>query len=200
MIERSHSKFAAGRDRLCTAFLACAAFACSPAFACGFHDQSSMLRGMMNWVYPDSLHVGTAVWVAQRAGRLTVDRLAERDELTPEARNRFGYVKATFQLRMLKSVLADARGAQGDPNLAVLLLGPMLWSRYQPDGNDIRLDVHVDGPRQGDVVVVTEAEVVAALVHGRLSGREAIELGLVKFYGEAARSKKAGEWLSAIML
>ena len=43
-------------------------------------------------------------------------------------------------------------------------------------------------------------EVVDALVHGRLSGREAIELGLVKFYGEAARSKMAVDWLSAITL
>ena len=73
MIERSIPSSRQAGNALCTAFLACAAFACSPAFACGFHDQSSMLRGMMNWVYPDSLHVSTAVWVAQRAGRLTVE-------------------------------------------------------------------------------------------------------------------------------
>ena len=32
------------------------------AAACGFHEQATLLRGMMNWVYPDSLHVATAVW------------------------------------------------------------------------------------------------------------------------------------------
>ena len=80
----------------------------------------------------------------------------------------------------------------------MLLLGPMLWSRYQPDGNDIRLNVHVDGPVQDDVVIVTEAAVIDALVHGRLSGRQAIELGVVRFYGHAARSKMAVDWLFAI--
>ena len=80
----------------------------------------------------------------------------------------------------------------------MLLLGPMLWSRYEADGNDIRLDVHVDGPVQDDVVIVTEAAVIDALVHGRLSGRHAIELGVIKVYGNATRSKMAVDWLLAI--
>lgn len=190
----------ARRELLLAPLLVCAAFACGPVLGCGFHDQPSMLRGMMNWVYPDSLHVSTAVWRAQSAGRLAVDELAQREDLAPDARNRLGYVKVTFQLRMLKSVLAEARGRQGEPNLAVLLLGPMLWSRFEVDGNDIELTVHADGPAQGDVIVVTEAAVIEGLVHGRMTGREAIGLGLVRFYGNAAASNVAVDWVSAIRL
>ena len=42
-----------------------------------------MLRGMMNWIYPESLHVGTAIWIAQSDGRLASDELAQQDDLAP---------------------------------------------------------------------------------------------------------------------
>ena len=155
---------------------------------------------MMNWVYPDSLHVSTAVWMAQRDGRLDGDELAQRDDLTPEARNGFNYLKATFVLRKLTGVLAEARGDVARPNLAVVLLGPMLWSRYEIVGSDLRLSVHVDGPTQGDVVAVTEASVIEAIVAGRIPAHVAIEQGMIKLYGKAADSTMALDWLAAVRL
>ena len=72
--------------RSCVALVA--VLASPPSFACGFHDSVQLQKGILNWVYPDSLHVGTAVWMAQEAGRLARDNLAGNDDLTPEARNR----------------------------------------------------------------------------------------------------------------
>ena len=71
--------------------------------ACGLEDPSSisMRRGMLNMAYPESLHVGTAVWQAQLAGRLPRDPLASRGELTPEARATLRLVKANALLGQL---------------------------------------------------------------------------------------------------
>jgi hypothetical protein len=135
---------------------------------------------MMNLAYPQALHVHTAVWKAQLGGRL------ERDEL--------GALRVNLLLSQLRAHLA-AFPASARPNLTLVLLGPMLWSRYQPDGGGVRLSVHVDGPGKGDVVLVTEAPVVKALLEERLSAREALDSGLLRVYGNAEESAAAMRWL-----
>ena len=164
------------------------------ALACGLHDGPSFQRGAMNWIYPNSLHVGTQVWMAQRAGRLESDAFARRDDLTIEARNRYEYLQAKHWLRQLQARLAGPSKRGERPNIAVVLLGPMLWSRYQASGSDVTLAVHVEGPAEGDVVVVTEPPVIKALAYGRLTVHEALELGVIRFYGKPAISQAAVEW------
>ena len=73
----------------------------------------------------------------------------------------------------------------GMPPLSIVLLEPMLWSRIAIEKGKPRLSIHVGGPTQGDVVAVTEDPVVAALTEGTLSAREAVSLGLIRFYGSA---------------
>lgn len=182
--------------RSCVALVA--VLASPPSFACGFHDSVQLQKGILNWVYPDSLHVGTAVWMAQEAGRLARDNLAGNDDLTPEARNRLGYLRASLLLAKFRLALDAVRGSGSRPNMSVVLLGPVLWSRYENTEAQLRLELHVGGPAQGDVVVVTDAPVIDALVAGRLGAREALELGVVRVYGSAADSGHAIEWLSAI--
>lgn len=148
----------------------------------------------MNWSYPDLMHVGTQVWMAQRAGRLEPDEFARRDDLTLEARNRYGYLWATHWLRQLQGRFAAAPVRGRRPDIAVLLLGPMLWSRYQANGADVTLAVHVQGPAEGDIVVVTEAPVIKALAEGRLTVNEAMKLGVIRFYGNPAISQAAIKW------
>ncbi|MGZ9031593.1 MAG: hypothetical protein ACXW2G_09475, partial [Burkholderiaceae bacterium] len=91
------------RPRMLTRFaaaLACAA-AALPALACGLEDPSSIAiqRGVLNLAYPLSLHVGTAVWQAQAAGRLPRDPLAQQGDLTPEARAALRMLRAGSLLR-----------------------------------------------------------------------------------------------------
>ncbi len=40
------------------------------SLACGYHDDVSLARRMLNWVYPDALHVMGAVSVAVAEKRL----------------------------------------------------------------------------------------------------------------------------------
>ena len=128
----------------------------SPAVACGFHDEVSVQRGVMNWIYPESLHVRAAVWRAQQAGQI------EREELP--------YLRVAFLLKALAPRLAA--------NTSVVLLTPMLWTRYGPEG----VRVHAEGAAQGDAVLVTEAVVVKAIVEERLTLADALASGVLRIY------------------
>ena len=167
------------------------------AYACGLEDPSSIAtrRGALNIAYPESLHVGTAVWQAQLAGRLARDPLAQRGDLTPEARATLRLIKANASLGQLALRMSGATTVPARPNLAVVLLGPVLWSRFEAGSGSIRPSVHVQGPEGGDVVVVTDIAVVEAIAGGSLGFAEAIDLGVVRLYGPAQDVAVARSWL-----
>ncbi len=139
--------------RLILALIAAAAPA---ATACGFHDDVMLQRGLLNWVYPEALHVRTAVWGAQLTGRI------ERDE--------YPYLMANLLLAKLRPHLPT--------NASLVLITPMLWTRYDPEG----VRVHAEGPAPGDPVVVTEVAVVKAILEERLTMVDAQAGGLLRIY------------------
>lgn len=177
------------RKRIALALLAAAVT--SPALACGFHEPSAMARGMMNWAYPDSLHVRTAVWKAQSAGTLAQDAVEEGP-------NQLAFARTVFELRRLSKLLDDARRGGPRPSIALVLLESMLWSRFETAGGSLALQLHVEGPAPGDVVIVTEAAVVSALVTGSVTARDAIRLGLAKLYAPPPDATATIGWLAAI--
>ena len=132
--------------------------AAAPAVAaCGFHDDVALARGTLNWSYPGALHVRTALWRAQR------EEIIERGELP--------YMKVVFLLNQLRPHLPAS-------NATVVLVTPMLWTGYRPEG----VRVHAEGPAEGDVVVVTEALVVKAIVERQLSMADALAGGMIRIY------------------
>jgi hypothetical protein len=66
----------------------------------------------------------------------------------------------------------------------VLLIGPMLWSRFEPTGDGYRLQVHAERAAPGDVVLITDEPVLEALADGRMRFSRALDLGLVRLYGK----------------
>jgi hypothetical protein len=170
------------------AVLLLTAIGVSPAAqTCGYHDPSSMRVGMLNLAYPDALYVRTAVWSAQLSGAIA------RDEVLPETDPQTATIRAMFRLRatvVRLGELGDRMGASLDgrpvPAFSMVLIGTMLWTRFEPAGAALRTEVHTTGPAPGDVVIVTDEPVVAALLDGRISARDARELGLVRFYGAEA--------------
>jgi hypothetical protein len=187
------------RPRMLTrlaAGLACAA-AALPAFACGLEDPSSiaMMRGGLNVAYPLSLHVGTAVWQAQSAGRLPRDPLAQQGDLTPEARAALRMLRAGSLLRQFSAKLAEQAAAPHAP-LAVVLLGPVMWNRFEFDGSVVRPTLHATGPLPGDVVVVTDVAVIEAVGTGTLTLAEALQGGLLRLYGPATEVAAVTGWLA----
>ena len=174
------------------------AAAATSVLACGLEDPSSIAarRGALALAYPQSLHVGTAVWQAQLAGTLPRDPVSQREDLAPEARAVMRRIRAQAVLRQFAAQLA-APGSGPAPSLSVVLLGPVMWNRFAMQDGQPGAQLHVEGPEPGDVVVVTELAVVEAITSGRLGFAAALEGGVVRLYGEPARLARARAWLAA---
>jgi hypothetical protein len=181
------------------AWAAVALLAPSPsAHACGYHDPTDASAGVLNWAYPDALHVRTAVWMAQASGLIAprepapgLDPLSAAFRLQQMARwretqSRLGTVRARIQA---------ALEGQPMPAFAMVLIGPMLWTRFESAGGSVNMVLHDTGPVSDDVVLVTDEAVVVALTEGRFTAREARAQGLVKTYGDRERADR----LSALL-
>ena len=168
---------------LCTYLLASLALmagvlAGPAALACGYHNPSAMARGLMNIAFPKSLYVSTAVWQAQKSGVLP-------PRPRKPAKDLFAYQRAVSDVQNLGSRLVVPDGATAP--FTVVLLNKMLWTRFEPGSEGYSAAVHVKGPETGDAVLVTEAEVVKALVEGMLDIKTAERHGLFRLYGPIGR-------------
>lgn len=161
------------------------------SLACGFEDPQSAVvaRGVLNWAFPDSLHVTTAVWQAQAEGVIS------RDQTPAVAKALVGYQKATEKLAAFRDGLAAGLDEHEVPALAMVLLGPVLWTRFQRNGLAVDMAAHVVGPAAGDAIIVTDEPVIQALMDGSLTPRAAREFGLLRLYGPAASVTKLTHWL-----
>ena len=170
------------------------------AWPCGFDDPNSakVQRGMMNLAFPKSAYVRTAIWQAQLAGELPRDSLAGRDDLTPQAISTMRLIHATVLLKRLAKQLGSAPDDADHPTIALVLVGSMLWSRFEPQGASVQAQVHVSGAQAGDVVVVTDTPAIEAIVKGDLSFEQAIERGLMRLYGPQAQIDRLTTWLVAV--
>lgn len=164
---------------ICTAVMAGAsAMIASPGaiIACGFHDDVAFARGMLNWVYPDSLHVVGA------AARAVAETRLPRPQ-ADAAPDPFG-ARYRSLVAMLARLTDELRAAPPPPQgIALLLVEPMLWTRFDSDDGELRAQVHAAGPQPGDLVVISSSTVVQALADGRLAIGEAHRHGLLRLYG-----------------
>ena len=151
------------------------------ATACGFEDPNNVAfqRGMLNFAFPKALYVSTAVWQAQ------VEGILERDQASGANRALLGFRRAADALDTVAEEL-DA-GNPALPAFTLVMIGPVLWTRFAEQGGAITATPHVKGPAAGDVVVVSDEPVIIAMAKGRLDGRAALALGLLRLYGEPAR-------------
>ena len=160
--------------------------------ACGYHDPTSVSRGMLNWVYPKSLYVTSAVWMAQRDGII-----ARNDE--PQAtRALLGYRRAVGLLTTLRAHLSASPNVSAMPTFSMVFVGPILWSRYENTGGAIKMTPHLTGPRDGDVVIVSDEAVIAGMLDGRLTPAQGRELGLLRFYGDPKRVQDFIVWFDRL--
>ena len=86
------------------------------AAACGYHNPVDLARGVMNWVYPDLLHVRTAVWRAEDAGILPKRRADHVKDL-------FEFQKTARDLKTFGELLARLEASPEElPAVSVVLL------------------------------------------------------------------------------
>jgi hypothetical protein len=144
------------------------------AVACGYHDDVALARGVLNWVYPDALHVLGAVSTAVAERRLPAATLRGGLGVT-------GYHGTVRALDQYAQQLRMSAGAM--PTFSLLLIEPMLWTRFVSDGDDVRAQVHVSGAQAGDLVVISGEEVIRAVANNRLAVGEAYRSRLIRLYG-----------------
>jgi hypothetical protein len=169
-----------------TVLLLATLLASAPAVqSCGLENPSSVNVGLLNLAYPDALHVRTAIWIAQRDGVLApFDAAAMVEPQSPDfvLRQMSRLREIQGQFAALKAGM-DASGAREVPAFSVVLLGIVLWTRFEAGDRGLNMMVHAPGPGGDDVVVVTDAPVIAALADGRLTPVEARRRGLMRTYG-----------------
>ncbi len=163
-----------------------------PVFACAYEDPSAadFQQGVISAFYPKSLYVLGALTQAQLNGIIPA-------EPAPRANYLAGYLKTDHSLHLFGDALRDQRSEDGTLAFTLVLIEPMLWTRFVFDSGRATTSVHVDGPQPGDVVVWTAEAALRQIADHRLTFARAEELGLVRFYGddgEIARVRKAIEF------
>jgi hypothetical protein len=166
-----------------TALLLALLPATSP-LACGYEDPNSLAlrRGALNLAFPNALYVQGALTQAHMNETIIVEprRAAAADPFGG------GFRKAARMLRRLGEELPDvSRGADGFA-FSLVLIEPMLWTRFWLDDGQVRTEVHVDGPQRGDLVVVSAEAALREVLAGRLTMSAAEQAGLIRFYGDPA--------------
>jgi hypothetical protein len=147
------------------------------AAACGYHDDVSLARGVLNWTYPDALHVVGAISTAVAERRLPAPAPVSG------GLGLFGYHSAVRVLDQHSQQLRMSSGEMPRPTFSLLLIEPMLWTRFVTESGDVRPQVHVSGPQAGDLVVISGEDVIREIAHNQLSIGEAFRHGLIRLYG-----------------
>ena len=150
------------------------------AMACGLEDPSSVAtqRGLLNIAFPKSLYVSNAIWHAQ------VEGLIERDVSLRSTKALVGFNRISTHLRTIGPALDQTGPQQTLPGFSIVLLETMLWANYTTTPSGTIATVHSNGPRPGDVVIVTDHLVVKAILKGSLAADVALNLGLIRYYGD----------------
>jgi hypothetical protein len=145
--------------------------------ACGFHDDVTLARGVLNWTYPDALHVIGAISVATAAKQLMY---RERPGPDPFGSHYHATVKALERAAELLSAGPD----DAQPlSFSLVLVEPMLWTHFEVGSRAPRMQAHVPGPLPDQLVVVSGQDVIHAIANDGLGIGEAHRLGLIRLYG-----------------
>jgi hypothetical protein len=82
---------------------------------------------------------------------------------------------------------------------SVLFIDSGLWARLTPSTNGFAMDVHTEGAKDGDVVIVTNEPVLTAILEKRLPVAEALQRGLIAVDGEAVTAEEMRRLLAVAL-
>ncbi|NGN44971.1 hypothetical protein G6N74_28345 [Mesorhizobium sp. CGMCC 1.15528] len=146
--------------------------------ACGFENPQAIALGTLNLKYPDAVHVLAAVWRAEDAGFL-IPRRGRAD-----GAGSFAFYRAASVVKKLGVNLADSLPAETGMAISVVLIPQVMWTRLEVGPDGLTVQSHAGGPRDGDLVIVTEEKVIRELVDRKLDSGTAEITGLLRFYGD----------------
>jgi hypothetical protein len=162
--------------RICVLVCLLCLGAAPAAFGCGLEaDLEVDLEGM----YPGSLSVAVALRSAADSGVVDAATLGE----APNTRAVHD-ADTVRRLNALRNALAASPAVAGLPlSFSLGYVESHLWTRYSESDGQVRVDIHTDGPAEGEPVVLTGEPVLMALLAGRLSVDRALADGLLVIDG-----------------
>ena len=151
------------------------------ALGCGFHPAMEV---QLESMYPGSLSVAVALRSAADNGLIGAAGLEAPGE------DAVRYSDAVRRLQEFRAILAASPAVADLPaSFSLGYVESHLWARYSQSDGSIRVDIHTDGPTEGEAVVLTGEPVLTELLAGRLSFDRALADGLVLIDGN--ESEKA---------
>jgi hypothetical protein len=164
----------------------------SVTLGCGYDDDVSVARGLLNWIYPDALYVVGAITAAVADHHLPPPNF---DAAKPDL---FGseYRKTVQSLERFGTAISASHEAP-PLSFSLVLVEPMLWTRFEVAQHELHTHAHVTGPTLGDLVVVSGEAVIGEIANGGLTIGQAHRLGFIRLYG--SQEQKA-EFIGAYRL
>ena len=167
-----------GAARSVGIFVAVQTVLASTAIACGF---DGLLGDKFSAQHAKSLSVAFAISDSVASGAIGKGALAPIDA------SQRGYWQAMTRLQQFSWRLSGPSVTTAKlPPVSILLIDSRLWTRLRPESSGYAIEAHATGPAAGDVAIVTNEFVLAALIDGKLNVRLALETGVVALDGDAA--------------
>ena len=115
-------------------------------------------------MYPGSFPLAVALRKAADNG--VIDAAA----LAAPGKDGASYADTVQRLQSFGRVLAASPAAATLPaSFSLGYVESQLWARYSQSGGKIRVDIHTDGPAEGEPVVLTGEPVLLQILAGKLS-------------------------------
>ena len=151
------------------------------ALGCGFHPAMEV---QLESMYPGSLSVAVALRSAADNG------LIDAAALEAPGKGTALYSDSVHRLQEFRKALAASPATAELPaSFSLGYVESSLWARYSQSGGEVRVNVHTDGPAEGEAVVLTGEPVLTEVLAGRLSVDRALVDGLILIDGN--KSEKA---------
>ena len=94
------------------------------------------------------------------------------------------YSEAVHRLQAFRNALAASPTVAELPaSFSLGYVESQLWARYSQSDGKVRVDVHTDGPAEGEAVVLTGEPVLTEVLAGRLSVNRAVAEGMILIEG-----------------
>jgi hypothetical protein len=146
------------------------------ALGCGFHPAMEV---QLDSMYPGSLSVAVALRSAADNG------LIDAAALEAPSKGTALYADTVRRLQEFRKALAASPAAAELPSSFSLgFVESHLWSRYSESGGKLHVDIHTDGPAEGEAVVLTGEPVLTEVLAGRLSVERALADGMLIIVGD----------------
>jgi hypothetical protein len=167
----------------------------SVALACGYHGDIGDHFGVL---HSDSLVVAVAMRKAADRGVIAIESLEE-----PASRPALLYKQAQLSdaMRRLYALRAAVSGPAARRNtpvsFSIVLVESGLWSRVRVENGAAQIQVHTDGARADEPVVLTGRPVLAKLLDGTISFERALADELIVIDGNDVERQRVHQVLGA---